>query len=361
MSNFQTRNTAAHLFLRRLREQMIKNEEFNGNSFSSLESVNIGEFFCSFLSYGKKKYRVFFSLKGIESDLNKVDLGKVKIYNEKWNFYEPESFVQRFTQMQEPLDKFRYKICCDTEFNNRYDALVNAKQVCFDALSIISLIYFSDREKKIRPYFETYYGITEIPQKESHMSQDFLQLTKLENKQLDSLQYLRRKSINNTFLQRSLTWFREGHYAITEYSAFLFYWLGLETIVGSITWNSDKSYLISLIVCLNALANQMPQFFNKFIQQIGLNEQFREDMNARPIIEKIFEFDANSVKTELSKLLEENKELEYIFQKQFTTLYIYRKRNSLVHEGESFSFENVGLSKVLRKYFVEMIQLFSQD
>jgi hypothetical protein len=76
------------------------------------------------------------------------------------------------------------------------------------------------------------------------------------------------------------------------------------------------------------------------------------------MIEKIFEFDANRIKEQLFKLLEENHELDYILRRQFTVL---GGRNSLVHEGESFSFEILGLSKVLQKYLVEMIQLFVRD
>jgi hypothetical protein len=180
MSNAQIRNSATHLFLKELHKWLLENnKKFNGSCLSNV--VNIGQIFCSFLLYSIKKYRVFFSLKGIESEVNKIDLGKVKIYDEKWNFYESESFVRDFTEKIEPLDKFKRKLCCDVEFNNEYDALVNAKQICFDALSNVSLIYAYSREKKFRPYFETYYDITEIPQKKHHMSRHFLWPTQLEN------------------------------------------------------------------------------------------------------------------------------------------------------------------------------------
>ena len=85
ISNIQIRNAAIHLFLKELPDYMKTNhKDFCGSSFSNLD--DIGQFFCSILLYGKKKYRVFFSLKGIGSDETKIDLGQVKIYNEKWNF-----------------------------------------------------------------------------------------------------------------------------------------------------------------------------------------------------------------------------------------------------------------------------------
>jgi len=85
-------------------------------------------------------------------------------------------------------------------------------------------------------------------------------------------------------------------------------------IVGSlIRSNSNKpSLIISLLVSINTLAIEEPHFFNKFIHQLQSNEQVRERINVRTMIEKIFEFDANRIKEQLFKLLEENHELDYI-------------------------------------------------
>lgn len=357
ISKSQLKSTSIHLFLKELKNHMeSKNQkEFNGISIGN--EKQIGGYFCSALLRGKKKYRAFFSIKGVSSDDSIIDLDKIKIYNEEWNFQESPGFSDIYKMNLEPL-----KMCCDIPSNNMYDALVMAKQMGYDVLSNISFIYRTPREKKVRPDFERYYDIAEIPQKFGHTSLYTLWPVKITQELLFKLKELNRKSANNPFLQRSLTWFREGYYSITESSEFLFYWLGVETIVGVIRTN-DKASLLPPLNSLYTLAYKRPDYFKYLIGQLGLSVQIKQGAGLRSIILNIFEQkDVGTINMILLKLLEDNRnELDYVFRRYFTSLYIYRKRNSIVHEGESFSFEIVGLSKVLQKYFIEIIELLSQD
>ncbi len=50
-----------------------------------------------------------------------------------------------------------------------------------------------------------------------------------------------------------------------------------------------------------------------------------------------------------------------MFDNLFTIAYIYKRRNNIIHEGESFSFENVLLADILANYSKKMIMAFSKD
>jgi hypothetical protein len=111
------------------------------------------------------------------------------------------------------------------------------------------------------------------------------------------------------------------------------------------------------------LACRRPDYFNNLIEQLGLSGQVSQGDSLKSTIIKIIEnTDVNIINEKLLKLSEDNNnDLNSILQKYLTSRYIYRIWNSIVHEGGSFSFDIVGLSKVLQKYLVELIKLFSQD
>ena len=161
-----------------------------------------------------------FSLNGITCGESKIEIDGIKIYNQEWNFGEGLSFKRQYEKDMERHDKHKFKISCDIISNNEYNALILGKQKCSDALSVISFIYYSPNN--IKPYFEPYSDIIEIPIKKRHMSQKILWPTELRNHLLNDLRNLSKKSANNMYLQRSLTWFREGYYSTNEYSEFLF-------------------------------------------------------------------------------------------------------------------------------------------
>lgn len=358
MSQHQRKNIAIHMFLKDLPERIEKNHEQFKRTQSDIE--NIDEYYCSLLFYGKKKYRVFLPLKGIQTDESLIDLGEVKIYNDKWNFQESISFLEMFQQNTEPMDKFKFKVCCDIQVNNEHDALITAKQKGQDALSRITFTYFSARKTR-PPFFDTYHDITEIPPILGEMAGKVLWPIEVVRELLDSLKDLGTKSTSSKFLQRSLTWFKEGYYSITEYSEFLYYWLGLETILG-IVGNINTRAAISITLFVNALANKDPDSLHKFIQAIGLANEIKVGSTAVSILKVIFENHTNQIddiNTELLDFIDQSHgKLDYVFLKLFTLYYIYAKRNSLVHEGETFSFELGSLSRVLERYTGEMIKLF---
>ena len=92
-----------------------------------------------------------------------------------------------------------------------------------------------------------------------------------------------------------------------------------------------------------------------------MGQSIEQRDNLLHILKRVFESPVNVVYEQLSKYLEDNKDgLNDILGRQFVMLYIYRRRNSLVHEGETFSFEIVALSRVLEKYAAEMIHLFKE-
>jgi hypothetical protein len=146
------------------------------------------------------------------------------------------------------------------------------------------------------------------------------------------------KSANNIFLRRSVAWFTEGHYAITEYSEFLNYWLSFETILGIIE-NLRIKEAYTIVIFVYSLAEK-PKYLKSFLQRI-------QD----PKESKILEGDGMNARVISILRLVSGGSL------RITINYIYARRNSLVHEGETFSFELGALSRILEVYAQVMIDL----
>jgi hypothetical protein len=180
----------------------------------------------------------------------------------------------------------------------------------------------------------------------------------------NSLRDLGSKTTGNVSLQRSLTWFREGYSSVSEYSEFLFYWLGLETMMG-IAGNISPRVAISIIIFIQELASgQHTSHLNNFIQKIGLENIIKPGSSVIYILRVIFAQDTdrvNSINAQLLNFVQDNmRDLAYIFSKVFTIYYMYTRRNTVVHEGETFSIELATLSRVLENYVLGVIRLLKE-
>lgn len=357
LSEQQRKRMAIQMFLKKLPVKIKDNHKTSSYPFSPME--NIDKCFCSILFNCKQKYRAFFALKGIRTDESIIDLKDVKIYNDKWNFQESLSFQDFFSLSTAPIDKFKFKMFCDVvSSNNPDDALVEAKQRCFDALSRITYTYF-DPEKQHALRLEAYHDITEIPPKKGEMGAKMPQPIDVVKELFGDLKDLSNKSAHDISLRRALTWFAEGHYAITEYSEFLNYWLSLETIIGIVGKFSTRRALF-IIIFIHALA-QKPEYLETFFQQIGIKVEGKEiDSRVISILKQVFRGDLESTSKQMLCFIEIHKdELQYVFSRLFIIQYIYARRNSLVHEGETL-FELGALSKILEVFTQVMISLFKE-
>lgn len=88
--------------------------------------------------------------------------------------------------------------------------------------------------------------------------------------------------------------FREEYHSIAEYSEFLFYWLGLETIMG-IVGNINLRVAISVIIFVQGLVSQQPGYLNKFIQQRGLANKIKIGSSVISVLKVIFAQDPDQV------------------------------------------------------------------
>jgi hypothetical protein len=368
MSEQQRKKIAIHMFLKKLPQKIFENHEKSRDRLYYVE--NVGEHFSSLLPYGKKKYRAFFAFKDIERDYDvghdtKADLGDVMVYGNKWNFQESVKFQDWFSEDSEVMDKFKLKVFCDVESNNQNDALVEAKQRCTDALSRITYTYFTPEKQQV-PRIEPYYDITEIPRIRGELGAKIPQPIVMDRKSFSYLRDLSNKSANNISLRNSLAWFAEGHYAITEYSEFLNYWLSFETILGILEkFTTKQGYTI--VVFIDALAEK-PKYLKMFLQQIqtsteGLSlipeDQKVRDLSVISVLNGVSNGDIKITTKQMLCFIEAHKdELQYIFSRLFNINYVYARRNSLVHEGETFSFELGALSRILEVYVQVMISLF---
>jgi hypothetical protein len=362
----QQSKAVVSLFLKEFQSRMRKKQQIQKRFHYPMSSVNnLEQYFCSWLSYGKKKHRIFLELRNLRSNESQINVGDdIRIYNNEWNFQESSAFLGTYAIDTGFEDKFKFKVCCDIDSsNNRHDALIMANQKCLDALSKLSFTYFSPSITR-PPYFEpSYREIAQIPRVTADMSGNAPSLLEVNPELFASLKDLDSKSSGSIFLQRSLTWFREGHFSIAEYSRFLFYWLGLETMMG-IAGNVDTRVTISIIIFVQGLANQHTGHMNNFIKTIGLSGKITAGSSVPSVLREIFAQDPDTVKTINKQLLDfvENNigDLGYIFSRLFTVYYIYTRRNNVIHEGETFSIELANLSRVLEKYVLEGIRLLRE-
>lgn len=332
---------------------------------------DIDKYYYSLLLHGFKKYRVFFALKGIRKDSDigddtKVDLGDVIVYGNKWNFQESVKFHHWLSEDSEVMDKFKLKLFCDVKSNNQYDALVEAKQRCTDALSRITYTYFTP-EKQYVPRLEPYHAIMELPPKTGLLQAKMPQPIDMDKEWFDYLKEISNQSaVDDPSLRRSLSWFAEGHYAITEYSEFLNYWLSFETIIGLLGKLTTKQGY-AIVVFVHALTEK-PQYLEKFLQQIHIStegllqeEPIRRGLLIVSVLKRISSGEIKITTQQMLCFIESYKdELQYVFSRLFIINYVYARRNSLVHEGETFSFELRALTRILEVYTQVMISLLRE-
>jgi hypothetical protein len=385
----QRKRTAIQMFLKKLPKRIKENIELFG--YKPFLAENIDMYFHSLLLYGKKKYRVFFTLKGVRtrySDRNSdghgddtiVDLKDVLVYGDKWNFQESLSFQHSYSQKYEVLDKFKLKVFCDVKSNNPEDAFVEAKQRCFDAVSRITYTYFNIKKQQV-PRFDPEVEITELPPKKGVRRAKMPQPIDMDKEHFPFLKDLSYKTADSISLRRSLAWFAEGHYAITEYSEFLNYWLSFETVLGILGKLTAKPGY-TIVVFVHALVTQ-PQYLRMFLQQLlisteglGLGDGERGEQNQNQeqegvqqhlmiisVLKRLSEDKENiqSAYQLIPHFIEAQKdELKHVFSRLFVINYAYARRNSLVHEGETFSFELGALSRILEVYAWAMLGLFKE-
>jgi len=198
------------------------------------------DFFYKQLFSFKKKYRVFFILTGIEYEGEKIDFNGIKIYNDKWYFYESSLVEQQFLKHKEILDRYKFKIFCDVETHNIYDALIMAKQKCNIIISSISFTYqlYQNHNSNVvtKPVLFHLFEIFEVIEFPAHyLGKKIVKWPiKLRKNNEDFLRDLVDKSFKNEIVKMSLTWFKESYYSEQSFSKFVFYWTGLEGIAKSI-------------------------------------------------------------------------------------------------------------------------------
>jgi hypothetical protein len=139
--------------------------------------------------------------------------------------------------------------------------------------------------------------------------------------------------------------------------------------VGNLTTKEG----FTLVVFVHALAVK-PKLLERFLQQIHVSTEgleLREELlNVEErnslvisILKRVSGEDGKTkiVREQMLSFIEAHRnDLHYVFQRLFVINYVYARRNSLVHEGETFSFELGALSRILEVYARTMINLFKE-
>lgn len=356
-------------FLKIIKEDIL-GERDRSNKFYSLyrksknyDPESLVKFFHNVLFNCYRHYRIFFSIRGFENKEDLIDFGDIKIYNDKWNFFEKISFLQDYNFDRTKINKFKFKICIDVKSNNKYDALILAREKCHEMFANIvfthKVILNYDKNKKFLPEMETFYGLIDIPLTNQSTRMEInwpIELDKISN------DFLKENYITmgkNNLILNSFTWFKEGIYSDSEYSKFLSYWSGLESTIKRIKPKYITKSIFTFIVIRFLYTNHLETCIS-FVQLFDKNFDSYSTEEVLKKLKIIFrEIDDNEIDKNFD-LLDDGDMKEKIFSKKFLLFYLYKKRNAITHEGETFSFEISGLELLLEKYFTELILMFKK-
>lgn len=321
----------------------------------------IVKMFINQLFHGFRQYRVFFSIRGFESKRNLIDLGDVKIYDDTWNFLEKQSFLNYYNSDRHRINKFKFKICIDIKSNNPFDAIYIGRQKCHNIFANIvfthKVVMNYDRNKRFLPEMETYYEIIDIPLTLQESRFDVLWPIDLDESSNSFLEEIYEVMNNNEILKNSFTWFKEGVYADSSFLKFLAYWTGLESFLTRLKSTNRKTKSIFIFLLLRYMLDSDKNLCLDFIKLF--DTEFKSD-DVKDILKELVyiyqSIDNDLIEQKIKTLNKIN--LDNLYSLKFVLSYLYKKRNAIAHEGETFSFEIIELSLLLEKYIANLILFF---
>lgn len=325
------------------------------------KKTGFGSFAYNYIFSSKKKFRVFFILTGLEFSKEKLKVNDITIYNENWYFFETATIEKIYAIRNGPIDKFKFKVLCDVESNNPFDALIIAQQKCnLVVSSIVTAFQFINKQDSnfvSKPDLYYLYHANLIITFPSLFQTRITAKwpVQLNENNLNLFLKLFHNSNNDNIIKNSLLWFKESYYSEQSYSKFVFYWTVLESIISNMKQFS-AFHMLAVLLSMN-LYKENNLYMARIFSELGFCPLTDSCYHDFIITIKNYSNMINDkeIFNKLTNLSFENNSFTEMFNRLFILSYIYKRRNNIIHEGESFSFENIVLTNILSNHTKELI------
>jgi len=369
------------------------------------------EFFKE-LSAKEMSYRVFFVIGDIDCQMKHHKIGDANFYDARtWEFGEGSVFDLFYesaltlggeklkTQFEKSYETFTEndkihelkrnsaRVFVDQKAVDQHMAVEQAIVTILEALDTLVFASSAGGERGFRPQLPNEYHVMLKDRQHAYhsskrhpLTSDMLELTK----EYDEIISFYNKLISNKGKQfnfpllRALDWYKLGHWEITSHLKFIAYWIALEQLLRSEKWinlvpkltttwrKDDASYAIGIhLQGAISEAKKDSKLMTYIKKKITLEEWNKNNAvileNLDNLIENSTIARANLVALRDYMTKSRVKSIKYYVKifRQYNKFKIYllkAKRNSLVHEGSTYSTKLDLMAKELEKILISCIR-----